>query len=69
MAKGEDRGGYYRIPADNRDLNYAQYFSEGEQKISHQEDYTSHNTVRLNVEQVKHLLSKLDYIKEELKVL
>ena len=66
MAKAEDMGGYYRIPADNRDLNYAQYFSEGEQKISHQEDYTSHNTVRLNVEQVKHLLSKLDYIKEEL---
>jgi UDP-glucose 4-epimerase len=67
MAKAEDMGGYYRIPADNRDLNYAQYFSEGEEKISHQEDYTSHNTERLNVEQVKKLLSKLDFIKEELK--
>lgn len=66
MAKAQDMGGYYRIPADNRDLNYAQYFSEGEQRISHQEDYTSHNTVRLNVEQVKKLLLKLDYIKEEL---
>jgi len=67
MAKAKDLGGYYRIPADNRDLNYAQYFSEGEEKISHQEDYTSHNTKRLDVEQVKKLLSKLDYIKEELK--
>ena len=66
MVKAEDMGGYYRIPADNRDLNYAQYFSEGEEKISHQEDYTSHNTERLNVEQVKKLLLKLEYIKEEL---
>jgi UDP-N-acetylglucosamine 4,6-dehydratase len=68
MAKAEDMGGYYRIPADNRDLNYAQYFSEGEEKISIQEDYTSHNTERLNVAQVKKLLLKLDYIKEELNV-
>ena len=66
MAKAQDMGCYYRIPADNRDLNYAQYFSEGEEKISHQEDYTSHNTERLNVEQVKKLLSKLDFIKGEL---
>lgn len=66
MAKAKDMGGYYRIPADNRDLNYAQFYSEGEEKITHQEDYTSHNTERLNVEQVKKLLSKLDYIKEEL---
>ena len=68
MVKAEDMGGYYRIPADNRDLNYAQYFSEGEEKISHQEDYTSHNTERLNVEQVKKLLLKLEYIKAELNV-
>jgi len=67
MAKAQDMGDYYRIPADNRDLNYAQYFSEGEEKISHQEDYTSHNTERLNVEQVMKLLSKLDFIKEELR--
>ncbi len=68
MVKAEDMGGYYRIPADNRDLNYAQYFSEGEEKISHQEDYTSHNTERLNIAQVKALLLKLEYIKEELDV-
>lgn len=66
MAKAEDMGGYYRIPADNRDLNYAQYFSEGEEKISHLDDYTSHNTLRLNVEEIKTLLLKLDYIQEEL---
>jgi len=66
MAKAEDRGGYYRIPADNRDLNYAQFFSEGEEKISHLEDYTSHNTERLNGAQIKELLTGLDYIKEEL---
>jgi UDP-N-acetylglucosamine 4,6-dehydratase/5-epimerase len=66
MAKAQDMRGYYRIPADNRDLNYAQFFSEGEEKISHQDDYTSHNTERLNVEQVKTLLLKLDFIKEEL---
>ncbi|MBM4212009.1 MAG: NAD-dependent epimerase/dehydratase family protein [Gammaproteobacteria bacterium] len=68
MARAEDLGAYYRIPVDNRDLNYAQYFSEGEEKISHQEDYTSHNTERLNVAQVKALLLKLEYIKEELDV-
>ena len=68
MVKAQDMGGYYRIPADNRDLNYAQYFSEGEEKISHQEDYTSHNTERLNVGQVKALLSKLDFIQDELHV-
>ena len=67
MAKAEDLGNYYRIPADNRDLNYAQFFSEGEEKISSEEDYTSHNTSRLNVEQVKKLLLKLDFIKEELR--
>ena len=66
MAKADDLGDYYRIPADNRDLNYAQFFSEGEEKISQQEDYTSHNTERLNVEQVKALLLKLDFIKAEL---
>jgi UDP-glucose 4-epimerase len=66
MAKAKDMGEYYRIPADNRDLNYAQFFSEGEENISRQEDYTSHNTERLNVARVKSLLLKLDYIKEEL---
>jgi UDP-glucose 4-epimerase len=66
MAKAEDMGDYYRIPADNRDLNYAQYFSDGEEKLSHLDDYTSHNTNRLDVGQIKQLLLKLDYIKEEL---
>ena len=67
MAKAQDMGEYYRIPADNRDLNYAQYFSEGNEEISNYEDYTSHNTRRLNVEQIKRSLLELDYIKEELK--
>jgi len=66
MAHAEDMGGYYRIPADNRDLNYAKYFSEGEKEISLLDDYTSHNTHRLNVEQIKSLLLTLDYMKEEL---
>lgn len=66
MAHAEDMGDYYRIPADDRDLNYAQYFSEGEEIISHTDDYTSHNTNRLDVAQIKTLLSKLDFIKDEL---
>jgi UDP-glucose 4-epimerase len=66
MAHAEDMGGYYRIPADNRDLNYSKYFSQGETKIAQFEDYTSHNTNRLTVEQIKTLLLKLDYIKENL---
>ena len=65
MARAQNMQGYYRIPADNRDLNYAKYFSEGDEKVSHLEDYTSHNTQRLNVEEVKRLLLKLDYIKNE----
>ena len=66
MARAQDMAGYYRIPADNRDLNYAKYFNDGEERISVLDDYTSHNTVRLSVEQVKSLLLKLDYIQEEL---
>lgn len=66
MARAEDMGGYYRIPADNRDLNYSKFFSDGEEKVSHQDDYTSHNTERLNIEQIKTLLLKLDYIQEQL---
>ena len=66
MAHAIDMGGYYRIPADNRDLNYAKYFSEGETDISTLDDYTSHNTRRLNVEEVKSLLLTLDYIKDGL---
>ncbi|MBP5095735.1 polysaccharide biosynthesis protein, partial [Pseudomonas protegens] len=66
MAKAEDMGRYYRIPADNRDLNYKKYFVEGEQRISELDDYTSHNTSRLDVPGIKELLLKLDYIKEQL---
>jgi UDP-glucose 4-epimerase len=66
MARVEDMGGYYRIPADNRDLNYAKYFSDGEEKISHLDDYTSHNTQQLDIQQIKSLLMKLDFIREQL---
>jgi UDP-N-acetylglucosamine 4,6-dehydratase/5-epimerase len=66
MAHAEDLGDYYRIPADNRDLNYANYFSDGEEIISHSKDYTSHSTTRLDVEGVKSLLLKLEYIMDEL---
>ena len=66
MVKAEDMGQYYRIPADNRDLNYANYFSQGEESISHQEDYTSHNTKRLSIGEIKALLLSLQYIKEQL---
>ena len=66
MAKAEDMGQYYRIPADNRDLNYAKFFVEGETIIASLDDYTSHNTERLDVEGVKNLLLKLDFIQEEL---
>lgn len=64
MARSEDLGGYYRIPADSRDLNYAKYFVEGETAISEIDDYTSHNTQRLSVEEVKQVLLQLDLIKE-----
>ena len=67
MARVVDLKNYYMIPADNRDLNYAKYFSDGEESISQLDDYTSHNTERLNTDQVKELLLNLDYIKEELK--
>ncbi|WP_137885662.1 polysaccharide biosynthesis protein [Pseudomonas sp. 2FE] len=66
MAKAEDMGRYYRIPADNRDLNYKKFFVEGEQHISELDDYTSHNTERLDIQGVKDVLLKLDYIREEL---
>jgi UDP-glucose 4-epimerase len=65
--KAEDMGDYYRIPADNRDLNYANYFSEGEMDMNKVEDYHSHNTERLNIEGMKKLLLKLEFIREDLK--
>jgi len=65
MVKVEDLGDYFCIPADERDLNYNQYFSEGDDKISRVEEYTSHNTTRLDVEGTKKLLLKLDFIRED----
>lgn len=65
MQKAEDMGDFYRIPADNRDLNYAKYFSEGKDDISKIEDYHSHNTEQQGVEGLKKLISKLPLIKKE----
>jgi UDP-N-acetylglucosamine 4,6-dehydratase len=64
MARAEDLGRYYRIPADSRDLNYDKYFVEGETSISEFDDYTSHNTRRLNVAQIKQLLQQLAIVRE-----
>ncbi len=66
-AKADDLGGYFRIMSDNRDLNYNKYFVEGEELVSTHDDYNSHNTRRLNKDEVIGLLLKLDYIKYELK--
>ena len=69
MARADDVGAYYRVPADNRDLNYNKYIVKGETAISALEDYTSHNTTRLNVAQTKQLLLKLDYVRERIDAL
>jgi len=66
MARAVDMDRYYRIPSDDRDLNYAKYFVEGESSVSTSDDYTSHNTERLNVAQVKELLLTLDFIQDAL---
>ena len=66
MQKAEDMGDFYRIPADNRDLNYSRYFSEGETDISAIEDYHSHNTQHLTDEELKKTLLDLDFIKENI---
>lgn len=66
MAKSEDMGEYFRIPCDTRDLNYDKYFVEGQEKVAKIDDYHSHNTHRLDVEGMKKLLLKLDFIKEDL---
>ena len=67
MEKVEDLGEYYRIPADNRDLNYNLYFTEGKERISREQDYNSHNTRRLDVDGIINLLLKMDFVCEELK--
>lgn len=66
MVKAEDMGEFYRIPADNRDLNYAKYFSEGEKDISLIEDYHSHNTTQCDVDGMIQLLLKLDFVQDAL---
>lgn len=63
----QDFEGFYRVPADTRDLNYDKYFFDGDKKLSTEEEYNSHNTQRLTVEQVKERLLKLAYVEEELK--
>ena len=68
MVKSEDMGEYFRIPCDDRDLNYEKFFVEGEEKISKLEDYHSHNTARLDVEGMKELLLKLDMIQKDLQL-
>lgn len=62
----EDLGGFFRVPCDNRDLNYDKYFVEGNEKLSAYKEYNSHNTEILNIEQIKEKLLSLDYIKQEL---
>ncbi len=64
--KAQDMGGYYRVPADNRDLNYDKYFVDGNKKLSTMDEYNSHNTYRLSVEEIKEKLLTLDLIKVEL---
>jgi UDP-N-acetylglucosamine 4,6-dehydratase/5-epimerase len=66
LARAEDCGAYYRIPSDTRDLNYNLYFIEGEERISREEDYTSHNTRRVDVDEMVSMLLSLDYVKREL---
>lgn len=67
MAKATDLKNFYQVPADNRDLNYGKYFENGEVMSPELEDYNSHNTTRLNIEQVKEKLLGLEYIRKELK--
>ena len=66
MGKAIDLGKYFRIPCDNRDLNYNKFFNEGEENLKSIEDYNSHNTKRLNINEVEKTLLKLDYVKQNL---
>lgn len=66
MVRAIDMGDYYVVPSDNRDLNYSKYFSKGQVEFSEAQDYTSHNTKRLNKEEMKEMLLSLDYVREEL---
>ncbi len=66
MARAEDLGEYFRIPADTRDLNYAKYFVTGEKGISERGDYDSGNTRQLGVKEIRELLARVPYVKGEL---
>jgi UDP-glucose 4-epimerase len=66
MAKAENLHSFYRVPADSRDLNYRNYFTDGKEEISTLDDYNSHNTHRLSIEEIKDTLLKIDFIKNEL---
>lgn len=67
FANAEDMGSHYRIKADNRDLNYGKYFEEGDNKVNEMEEYHSHNTTRLTRDELKRIISDLEYVKNELK--
>ena len=66
MIRAKDKGRFYCIPSDIRDLNHAKYFIEGQKSISKSEDYTSHNTERLNIRQLKKLIMGLEFIRKEI---
>ena len=66
MAVAKENGNYFRIPIDNRDLNYEKYFVKGQKNISQSNSYTSHNTKRLKVKELKKLLLKVEFIQKEL---
>lgn len=66
LAKAEDMGRYFRIPADNRDLNYELFISEGSPTANAVDDYTSHTTERLDIDEIKRLLLTLEYVRQEL---
>ena len=68
MNKAEDMGNFYRIPSDNRDLNYAKYFSKGVEEPSNLQDYNSHNTEQCDIKKIKSLLNKLPLIQNELEI-
>ena len=66
MARSIEEGKFYRLPPDNRDINYDKYFIEGKEEISNFKDYTSHNTKQLNIDEIIDLLTNLEFIKDEL---
>jgi len=65
MVKAEDMGDYFKIPADTRDLNYNKFFTEGTEAVSQADEYTSHNTQRLDIEETKDLLLSLSFIRQD----